>query len=206
MISFPDGSVVGTVDTGSTTFAGGMATTETIDAQSVPVQLHGIITGIDDTSDSWLQISLMPASAWDEVNGSWGVGVYATTWNAPGGGGGLSDGLSLEADAVGGPFAYPMEDPADVAMEFTITMTPTDASGGTATIEIVGHTLSDDTSPLAYTGDYSQAVLAIQFLAGKENEVATFTDVWAAQIPEPSAGVIVAGGVVLLALRRRRHA
>ena len=175
-ISLPDSTLTANDEVSLGIYGAGLVTTEGLYGQDAPSQIHGFVTGITDHKRSWMQIGLIPRSAWDPNSGAWNVGAYATSWYAQ-----PSDGLSLGADGVGGPYVWPLDEPnATVPWEFTIDVTPSGAVGGTVVIDIVGETLEfPELQPLVYTSDLSDAILAAQFISEVQGAQFSFTDVTA---------------------------
>ncbi|MCC6680591.1 MAG: hypothetical protein IT445_06780 [Phycisphaeraceae bacterium] len=174
-ISIPDGTL--NVVPHADGYAAAIATTEGIDAQKFSVQVHGTVIGMGYPSESFFEIGLMPRSVWDPSAGAWNAGVYVVNWSAYG------FGLSLAADNVGGPFAYPLNPPSNAKpWDFTITLAPNGSDGGSATLEVAGQTLQGDTSPLAYAGDYSDSVLVMQLTSNHLDESISFVNVYVATL------------------------
>ncbi|MCC6679826.1 MAG: hypothetical protein IT445_02890 [Phycisphaeraceae bacterium] len=177
-ISMPNNTLEVAPVTGG--YAVGAATTEGINAQNYTVELHGKITGLSHSNVSYVEVSLMPRSYWNPDNGAWNAGVYVVSWDASG------LGLSLAADGVGGPYVYPLSNPSvSSPWDFTITLTPNGPSGGSATYEVAGQTLLGDTTPLAYSGDYSDAIIVVQFTSSNANAELSFIDLYATTILHP---------------------
>ncbi len=177
-ISMPNSTLAVQPVTGG--YAVGATTTAGIDAQSHTVELHGKVTGLSHSNVSYAEIGLMPRSYWNPSTGAWNAGVYVTSWDA----GGL--GLSLGADGAGGPYVYPLSNPSvSSPWNFTITLTPNGSNGGSATFAVAGQTLLGNTAPLAYSGDYSDAIIVVQFTSSNSNAELSFIDLYATTILHP---------------------
>lgn len=205
VVSLPDGT--GTATQIESEWHGFTTTTAAgIDAQNASsVIITATITDISDPKYLWMEVGLMPRSVRDAAGGQdGGLGVYATNWwDAH-----KDYGVSLLFDAQDGPFVYPLDAPtiAD-PWTFTITMTPSGTDGGTATLEMLGHALDENSLTLGgYTGDYSDAVLFLQFGTTESGATVSYSNVSATVVPEPASALLLGIVGLMVTVRRRRAA
>lgn len=205
MIDIPDGTVAANTPINGT-YAGAVTSATTLDAQAEPIMISGSITGVSSADWTYLQVGLLPQSSWNPSTGAWGYGVFGVTYEEPNN----KLAMSFESRSLGdptvtkGPFLEGMSYPTAAApLRFTITLTPNGASGGTATAAIVGQTLQGSGTSYAYNGDYSNALLVIQFLSFTQGATASFEDITASPLPEPASVALVLCGVAALKPRRR---
>lgn len=175
-VSLANQTLTATVPIPSTTsYGNAVVTSAPFDARyATSVVIQGTITLLQNTSQdrTFMQIGLLPRSSWTS-NGAFNTGVYIGNWEAQG------DGLSLSQNGVGGPYVWPLQNASsNKPWNFTITMTPSAAGGGTVTFAVAGQTLLG-TPTLNYTGDLSDALLAVQLLSSVSGTQMTFSNLTA---------------------------